>query len=426
MKATLKNIHKAQRAGADLIELDIHIENGQIHVSHCNTCSKGALLEDVLDDPSLQQGDQILFIEIKEYAVTEAFIRQLLDIFVARKSYYARNGRPVVFRTFSGREANLIWLNRLLSQDRYQLIHRYIRLSILFDWDSSFKLKTYLEYIKKAHQKGYSMVELHYRSPELFPQIALARKLGLGLNIWTLPYTDGKAFISGFQELSDVLTTDYLLDKSYQSIRNADTLFYVNPADPSSSKHPPTRSSQIARRGLVKQYVHSSPMASEAPLPTTTLHTTSVIHPGIPRTLRIHPEQGILLHTALTFKSLSIQKGQSAPILSQTGTLAWALSLHRPRQSKKTFLRFHVRVGTLQQSVSHPVTKWVVGKSYMLMALFNGKRKLTLWLNSRKVGRTSYRFQHNTQATTQAAFSRIVPLNGIIEMSVAKTWHQRK
>ncbi len=106
--ATFFMVHEAIAGGADLIELDIKEEGGVIHVDHDDDGDPdGAHLGDVLDDPVLQAGDQILFIEIKEQEPTEAFIADLLDLLNARREHYARNGRPVVLRVFHPKQENI-------------------------------------------------------------------------------------------------------------------------------------------------------------------------------------------------------------------------------------------------------------------------------------------------------------------------------
>ena len=100
LAATLKRIHDAQADGADLIELDIKSEGGVLYVDHNDEGTvEGAYLEDVLADPALRAGNQILFIESKETQADSAYVSSLLTSLVANG--YGCAGRPVVIRAFN-------------------------------------------------------------------------------------------------------------------------------------------------------------------------------------------------------------------------------------------------------------------------------------------------------------------------------------
>lgn len=81
---TLDALHQAQAAGADGLELDVTQEDGVLRVDHDdNGQAVGAPLADVLADPELQAGNQLLFIEVKVNDPKPATADELLATLLA-------------------------------------------------------------------------------------------------------------------------------------------------------------------------------------------------------------------------------------------------------------------------------------------------------------------------------------------------------
>ena len=235
LEATRTMIQEAVDGGADLIELDIKAEGGEIFVDHDDDGSvDGALLADVLDLPELQAADQLLYIEIKENEPADAFIAGLLDILDARREHYAHNGRPVVLRTFLYRLGNVALARQLLDGGGYPLIEHYVRLSVLFNNDDFPVLSTFQEKIAQVAADGYGMVEFHYRDRNLMGKVAYARSLDLGVNLWTIPKSMGPVFTTGLREEVDAITTDLSVATARAAVEADNVLIYLN-----SGEQPP-------------------------------------------------------------------------------------------------------------------------------------------------------------------------------------------
>jgi hypothetical protein len=126
LSATLDKIHAAQASGADLIELDIKDEGGTVYVQHDDTGSTSApRFAEVLADPGLKAGNQLLFIETKETAPSESYLRAVLDQLAA--AGYGVAGRPVVLRTFDSLRDNLIIARKLLATPTYAAMRPHVR-----------------------------------------------------------------------------------------------------------------------------------------------------------------------------------------------------------------------------------------------------------------------------------------------------------
>lgn len=196
LAGTLALVHAAQAAGADLIELDVKSEAGVLRVDHNDDGgTEGALLADVLADPDLRAGDQLLFLESKETEPDGAYLAALFDLL--RANGYPSAGRPVALRAFHQIRANLTLARELLGSPAYASLAGGVRLQELFARREAPTVGGLQELVRRAARDGLHGVEFHYGTPNLFGALAYARGLGLGVNVYTLPAERGEVFVAG-------------------------------------------------------------------------------------------------------------------------------------------------------------------------------------------------------------------------------------
>jgi hypothetical protein len=215
---TNATVQAAINANADLLEFDIKEEGGRVYVHHeDNGSTNGPLLANVLDNPALQADDAVLYIEIKETSTSATLARQVLDILRARKTWYARDGRPVVFRGFHSRRANLAAIQSLLPE--YPDLSPYIRLHVFFEDDNAADMAAFHTLIRNAKTQGLHGVEFPYADKNLLSKIAYAKAQGLGVTLWTIPDSMGEVFLSNLREEVDAFVCEYDVTKARGSSR---------------------------------------------------------------------------------------------------------------------------------------------------------------------------------------------------------------
>jgi len=384
LTATLKKIHAAMAAGADLIELDIKSEGGVVYVEHDdNGATWGAHLEDVLADPVLRAGDQILFIESKETQADLAYVSKVLTHL--SDNGYGRPGRPVVIRSFNNIRQNLLLTRAALRDPAFRALRPWVKLNELFSKNQVASIATFQQMIAQSRQDGFHGVEFHYQDSNLFGKIVFARSLGLGVNIWTIPVSMGEVFVAGLREDVDALTVDYPVDKARQVVEDKNLLLYLN---------------SWPRDGIqdVVLWTDGAGMLREAPTG----------HPGTPdynfwnvgsglfgdvlefdannqEIVTFYdadniPWQGYFITAVVKFDDLALADGETSAILNKSDSGGFALELHNPIGSGATVLRFGVYVGGYLYG-SVPASLLNTTDSFLLTGAYDGDGGVWLWVN---------------------------------------------
>ena len=86
------------------------------------------------------------------------------------------------------------------------------------------------------------MVELDYRTRNLFGGLAYAKSLGLATGIYTIPVSLGEMFIANMRDDVDEMTVDYPMAKARQVVSDNNGLVYFNTPN---SRRPRPRSPGI-------------------------------------------------------------------------------------------------------------------------------------------------------------------------------------
>lgn len=380
---TLRVVHAAQSAGADLIELDIVEAGGQVLVDHDDTgATARASLADVLDDAALRSGDQILFIEIKETTPTEAFVRALLDIIAARRADYAHDGRHVVLRTFNNRRANLDHARTLLDSPEYVLIRPYVRLSVLFS-----RAEASRALIDSAAER-YDMVEFEYRSPELMRHVAQARSLGLGVNVYTIPSAFGEVFVASMRESIDAVTVDYPIAASRRVVEEDNGQFFLDASGELDSSVS-TVASHHTGMAVVPLPVNGAgaPRLAVGGPSDPLVGGRLVFESSAMRAARLYDAdaragEGVFLAAVVRFGTLAIPDATTMSVLAKSNTGGWALELRNPSGSEGTILRFGVYVGGAYHYATAPASALTTSRAHFITCAYDGDGGVRMWIDN--------------------------------------------
>jgi glycerophosphoryl diester phosphodiesterase len=384
LAATLTKIHAAMAAGADLIELDIKSEGGVVYVDHDDKGTTwGAYLEDVLADPFLRAGDQILFIESKETQPDSAYISKVLTHL--SDNGYGRLGRPVVIRSFSNIRQNLILTRAALRDPAFRALRPWIKLNELFSKNQVASIATFQQLIAQSRQDGFHGVEFHYQDSNLFGKIVYARSLGLGVNLWTIPVSLGEVFLAGLREEVDALTVDYPVDKARQVVQDRNLLLYLNawPGDGSLGTVQWWNGIGVLREALTGH--PGTPDYSSCSVGEELFGGVLDLEASKQEIVKFYdadnvPWQGYFITAVVKFDDLALADGETSAILSKADSGGFALELHNPIGSGTTVLRFGVYVGGYVYGTV-PVSVLNTTDSFLLTGAYDGDGGVWLWVN---------------------------------------------
>src|SRR5690606_18087451 len=82
--------------------------------------------------------------------------------------------------------------------------------------------------IGAAQASGYDMIEIEYRSRDLMSHVALARSLGMGTNIFTVPASLGEVFVANARDVVDAITVDYPIASARAVVEEENGLFFLD------------------------------------------------------------------------------------------------------------------------------------------------------------------------------------------------------
>lgn len=389
LRQTLDLVHQAIPAGADLIELDIKDEAGRALVDHEDTGgANGAFLGDVLADPAFMQSDQLLFLEFKESAPAEAFVRQVLDL-IARHGY-AREGRPVILRTFDVTRRNVALARDLLATPAYETIRPFVRMHVLFYGNQEREIGTFQSLIRKVKEDGFQGVELHYQDENIAGKIAHAHSLGLGVCLYTVPVAFGEVFVGGLREEVDAIIGDYPVDKARAVAESNNGLLYLNTAGQTGAGNAVTY-----LRGDTVPYTAAVGVAGAPSFETLgagedRFGGSLVLDASRSQSMTFHdadnsPDDGYLVTAVVNFDRLELNAGETSCVLAKSDAAGFTLELHCPAGSS-TVLRFGVHVAGAYRYAQCPASRFNLTDSYFITGAYDGDGGVRLWVNNHDEG----------------------------------------
>ncbi|MEB2310860.1 MAG: glycerophosphodiester phosphodiesterase [Sorangiineae bacterium] len=383
---TLAKVHQAQADGADFIELDIRETGGTVYVQHDDGAAiVGPKFADVLADAALKSGDQILFIESKETAPTDAFIGAVLDLLVANG--YGKSGRPVVLRAFDAIADNLRIARKLLGRAKYAGLRPYVRLHVLYGGGDGNDIAALQNRISSVRGAGMHGVEFEYRTRNLFGALAYARSLDLGVNLWTIPVTFGEVFVASMRDEVDVITSDYPVIRARAVVADANGVLYFNTARQKESSgslswQRANSLSQITPVGGAERPSFVT-RASGSSLFGTVLSfdSSKQAYLPFPNNMNNDPNAGYLVSAVVKFGSLTPKAGDTAVILGKADAGSFSLELYKGA-GVPGVLRFAVFAQGQYWYATAPITALDTTRSFIVTGAYDGNGSVWLWIDN--------------------------------------------
>jgi hypothetical protein len=379
---TLRKIRKAEIAGADLIELDIKHEGGEIYVSHDdNGNTKGALFLKVLEDQALSNSDRPLFIEIKEDQPNSRIIEMILEQII--ESGLAEKKTPIVFRAFDSRRRNLTLLKSALKKKQFKFLADRIMLHEFIQHNNRQSDRNFHNRIRRASKSGFHGVEFRFDAPGVWGGINYAKSLGLGVGLFTIPEPFGEVFVASFREDVDVLVVDYPIDKSRSVVEDRNGLIHLNANDIK------TDASEFTYR--------SNQSESKVVLNLPTSPILQVYPAGHPfcgqafgllenRFATLHDAdnstgEGHLVSACVGLEDTNIPDGSTQSIIAKTDAGGFGLELHNPPGVSSTVLRFGVRVENSYVYATAPTNLLSNQRNHHIIAAYDGDGGVRMWID---------------------------------------------
>ncbi len=228
LEDTLARLHAAQLEGADGLELDVKFEAGVVRVDHEDDGgAEGALLTDVLADPALQAGDQLLFIESKELDPDEAFVTAVLSPLLEHG--FLAPGRMALLRAFGDeRREALVIARGLLSTPAFAEVEPNVGLHVLWGNVGGLAGAFLPTIVDEAVADGLTGFEVSFENGDLIPMLRYAFSRGLTTGVWTLPKTDGAFRIAALREVTDVMVLETPLDLDREVVEADDLAAHLD------------------------------------------------------------------------------------------------------------------------------------------------------------------------------------------------------
>ncbi len=393
LAGTIAALREAQMQGADLLELDLTDEGGVIVVEHDDGGgADGPALVDVLADPELVAGDQMLNIEIKETAPTEAFIAGVLDALVA--SGCVRNGRPVMIRAFvaDSRLENLLIAQELLATPAYAELAPHVRIHALLSAGNGNSTATLLGLVDENFERGFDAIEFQLTTPALVAGLHYAESLGLGTSVWTVPPELGEMHVAALRDEVDSITTEYPVASARARVEADNARVYVDATTIAAGATSIDWLGVDASDDTTAQLgVAGRPLALvDDALPGASLGFVAAESRSLPLA-NVGGEfgAGVLVAALVHFGDLSPGDGATMTLLGKANAGEYSLELFDPAGAGGAVLRFGVHVGEGYHYASLPVSALEPDRAAWIIGAYDGDGAVRLMVDHSDAGTTT-------------------------------------
>jgi hypothetical protein len=393
LAGTLGALHDAQDDGADLLELDLTHEGDAIIVEHDDDGgADGPLLVDVLMDPALRAGDQLLNIELKETAPTEAFVAGVLDAVIAADCVHA--GRPLMLRAFvnDGRLENLLIAQTLLATPAYAEVAPFVRLHALFNAALGSSTQTIFDRIDENAERGFDGVEFEIGTTELLTAVHYAESLGLGTGVWTVPSELGDMHVAALRDEVDAITTEYAVASARARVEADNGRVYLDAtAQDASDGAIEWAGNDATEVTSIEIDTDAHPLghggAAGEPLFGTSLGFVAAQGRSAPlANIANDAAAGVLLAALVRFDELALPDGSTMTVLGKANAGAYALELFNVAGATGTVLRFGVHVGGAYHYASIPVGQLDSARAVWIVGAYDGDGAVRLLVDHSAAG----------------------------------------
>ena len=373
LTTSLDEVHAAQDAGADLIEIGL--------------ADAGASLVDLLADPALRAGDQVLLLDLDGTEPNAGSLQAVLDLLAEHRDDYARAGRHVVLRTPADQRAVLDMARGLLDGGSYLLLRPYIRFAVTFGRDEATRAQ-----IIDAADRGAHLVDLEHRSPELMTLRTLLRARGVGVAVHGLPAAAGDVFAAALRESVDAVTTEAPVELVRAVVERPGALFHVDPSgdlDAAAESLPYLGTDgdnlSLAVNGDRQPLLRVG--GDDDPLPGGRL----VFDPAATRAGPLHdadtlPGGGVLVVLSVRLAETELPDDSIMTLVAKSDHSGWALDLENPEGADPTVMRFSVHAGGEYHYTTVPATRLSTTRAHLIIGAYDGDGEVSLWIDQDATG----------------------------------------
>jgi hypothetical protein len=386
-------IRNAQFAGADLIELDLKEQDGQIYVDHDDDGGVGGShFATVLQNADLRDGTQPLYLELKELEPRAAFVETMLRDLM--RFGFAVPGRPVFLRAFYDRRESLLLARQILAGAEFAPIRPHVRLNVLFRRNDPAAIAGAHDRILEIQNMAMHGVEFYYDDDNLLSKVAYARSLFLGVTLFTVPVRMGEVFIANSRDLVDALVVDYPIAATRTVIEEETGLVNLDMAEQDGA------AGTIRYQRTDAQYQNLRIDGADGP-------DIEILGPGEDRfggslVFDANQEQSLTVYDADTaagqgyfvsvlanFDDLDIPGGETRALVAKSDGGGFAIELYNPPGLVGTVLRFGVRVGGRYYYATYPAAALNGTDAFWITGAYDGDGAVRMWVNNSDDGVTT-------------------------------------
>jgi len=374
---TLAKIHTAQDKGTDALELAVRVAQGTWYVAGPNdTATNGALLAEILADPALRDGDQVLVIDFAERLPQDADLRRLIDLLL--DGGYAYNGRPLVLRGTEEVQASVEAARGAITPESRPFQYAYVRYHLqVAGGEDPLAMQTKLSQLANV----WDAVELDQRMPNLFGALVFARLHGLGVGVTAV---DTNVSCTAFREQVDLILSSGDSSVCGQTLAAAPPIVFADVSEQQGTEVHYLAGdvpSTVSLAGDARPSLHTDGSNPPEDRYGGSLFFDDTDH------LPFHdgdnrPDGGYLVAVVANFDTLQVAEGGTAALLSKAENSGFSLELFRdPGATTKTLLRFSVFVGGTYHYATYDATLLNGNDSYFVVGAYDGAGKVRLWVN---------------------------------------------
>jgi hypothetical protein len=393
LHGTLSRIHTAQASGADVIELAVS-ETGGVWYVGADGAATGAVLGEVLANPDVAGGDQLLTLDLVESQPTKQTLRALLDIVVGHD--HARNGRPLIVRAEAaladGRlvpPPGLLQLKEVVTADAYPLHHAYLRYHVVVP-PRPLPVETYTFLGElAAHAEGaapaWQGIDLDAGNEDLFGGIVYARMHGLGVGVRGV---HSREHCAAFRDAVDTVATTDDVSACVGAVSRTPALVHVDPAERLDhgnqlAYHVGATAHSMAVDAAAQPHLHRDE--------TEDRYGISIYFKEVNDNLVLPASDvdaaGYLVAAVVNFDTLTLPAPMTGEAVASIVTkrkdaTGFGLEVARAAGSTIAQLRFRVFVNGRAHAATMDLGATVNGDdSYLVVGSYDGAGPVRLWLN---------------------------------------------
>jgi hypothetical protein len=392
---TLSRIHTAQASGVDVIELAVSETGGVWYVDAADGAATGAVLAEVLANPDIVGGDQLLTLDIAEGQPTKQTLRALVDAVIEHG--HARNGRPVIVRAAAALAdatrlvppPSLLQLKEVVTADAYPLHHAYVRYHVIVpERPLPTDVYTFLGDLvarPEGAPAAWHGIDVDAGNDDLFGGIVFARMHGLGVGVRGV---HTREHCAAFRDAVDTVATTDDASACVGAVGRTPALVHVDPAERLDHGTPLVYHVGAEERSMAVDAAAQPHLHRDV---TEDRYGISLYFKEVDDHLVLQASDvqagGYLVAAVVNFDTLTLPapttgEAVASIVTKRKDTTGFALEVVRAAGSTAGQLRFRVFVGGRAHAATMDLGATFNGDdSYFVVASYDGAGPVRLWVN---------------------------------------------